>query len=228
MLKQWTRYEKLWAITAISIITLVSILMKDNWIGFVSSITGIICVLMAAKGKISTFYFGIIQASTYAYLAYTYTLYGEAMLNAFFFLPIQFVGLYMWSKNKKQHGTSIIGEDITARKLTPKQWILVITGILIASSIYAIILETMNAAQVRLDSFAVIISIFAQILMLYRYAEQWIMWITVNVLTITLWGITLIQTGGGDWAIFTMWCAFLVNSIYGYLNWRKLNKLQAG
>jgi len=50
------------------------------------------------------------------------------------------------------------------------------------------------------------------------------MWIIVNILTISLWLATLLQQGGNDWAIFTMWVAFLINSIYGWWNWRKLAK----
>ena len=85
-------------------------------------------------------------------------------------------------------------------------------------------MANIGAQQVRIDSVAVVVSIFAQILMTLRYAEQWIMWIVVNVLTIALWVITLTYSGGGDWAIFVMWCAYLVNSTYGWVNWRKLSQ----
>jgi len=222
LLSGWTKFEVIWLVTATAIITTVSFIVGDNWLGFISSISGILCVVMAAKGKIATYYFGVIQASTYAYIAYGYHLYGEAMLNALFFLPIQFVGFYVWRKNKAKAAAH--GEDVYGKHLSGKQWIYVIVGGLIAVGLYAWFLNAINASQVGLDSFAVVISVVAQVLMTLRYAEQWFLWIAVNILTISLWIATLVSTGGGDYAILVMWIAFLVNSVYGYINWRKLAK----
>ena len=180
--------------------------------------------MFAAKGKIATFYVGLIQAGTYAYISYGYGLYGEAMLNAFFYFPVQFVGLYMWMKHAKNKEKAVNGEDVYAKRLTKKQWLIFVPIVLVAIVAYAFALHEINAQQVRLDSAAVVLSIAAQLLMLGRFAEQWILWIAVNVLTISLWVATLIQSGGNDWALVAMWTAFLVNSVYGYVNWRKLSK----
>ena len=180
--------------------------------------------MFAAKGKIATFYVGIIQAGTYAYISYGYGLYGEAMLNAFFYFPVQFVGLYMWMKHAKNKEKAVNGEDVYAKRLTKKQWLIFVPIVLVAVIGYAFALHSINAQQVRLDSAAVVLSIAAQLLMLGRFAEQWLLWIAVNVLTISLWVATLIQSGGNDWALVAMWTAFLVNSVYGYVNWRKLSK----
>lgn len=225
--QHWTLFEKLWIGIAVTVITTVSILLGENWIGFISSISGILCVIAAAKGKIATYYFGIIQASTYAWIAYGYSLYGEAMLNAFFFLPIQFIGLYIWKKHSKSVAEAQYGENIYAKRLSWKQWLVLLPSIVVIASLYSIFLTSIDAAEVGLDSFAVVISLFAQLLMTLRYAEQWLLWITVNVLTIILWFRTLASAEGTDWAIFVMWCAFLVNSVYGYWNWRKLAKHDA-
>lgn len=224
ILKGWNKFELAWLSIAITIIVILGFLWDDTMLGMISSIAGILCVVLVAKGKIANYYFGIIQCSTYAYIAYTYGLYGEAMLNALFFLPIQFIGLYMWNKNKKSETDVVNGEDIYIKKLTLEQWLILIPVIIITSFIYMNLLIIINAQQVRLDSIAVILSIVAQFLMIYRYAEQWIMWIIVNVLTIILWLITLI-TSGNDWTILVMWVAFLINSIYGYMNWIKISKV---
>ena len=217
-----TAFEIAWLASATVVITLVSILMKDNWLGFVSAVSGVLCVVLVAKGKIANFFFGIVQTVTYAYIAYTYQLYGEAMLNALFFLPVQFVGLYLWTRHRKNPQNASRGEDVYAKRLTGRQWAVLVPAILVVSAAYAVLLTQIGAQQVRIDSVAVVVSVFAQILMTLRHAEQWIMWMVVNVLTITLWLVTLTTTGGGDWAILAMWCAYLVNSVYGWLNWRRL------
>ena len=97
---------------------------------------------------------------------------------------------------------------------------------MIASILYAELLFFIGSQQVRIDSVAVVLSIVAQFLMLFRYAEQWVMRIVVNVLSVLLWVITLTTTGGNDYTVLVMWLAFLVNSIYGYVNWLRMSKGQ--
>jgi nicotinamide mononucleotide transporter len=222
--KDWTLFEKIWLVVSAATLIVLSLLWQDTLLGLVSSVTGILAVVFAAKGKIATFYFGLIQAGTYAYIAYGYGLYGEAMLNAFFYFPTQIIGLILWMRHKKNKEVAVNGEDIYAKRLTRKQWAILIPVTLVAIIGYAFLLEHINAQQVRLDSIAVVLSIVAQTLLMLRFAEQWLLWIIVNVLTIALWFITLTQNQGNDWTILAMWVAFLVNSVYGYLNWRKLSK----
>lgn len=146
------------------------------------------------------------------------------MLNGLFYFPAQFIGLYMWSRHRTQ--TSIQGEDVAVKRLTKKGWMILILIAVVGSILYAELLHVIGGQEVRLDSAAVVLSVLAQILMLKRYAEQWALWIAVNVLSISLWVVTLIKQGGNDMNMVVMWSAFLVNSIYGYYNWIKLSKVQ--
>ena len=200
--------------------------MISGWASF-RPLSGITCVVLAAKGKLSTYYFGLINAVTYALVAYGYHLYGEAMLNVLFYLPTQFIGFALWFRARKRAEDAVNGEDIYARRLTRRQWMIGAPLVAAVTVGYVFFLASINAAQVHLDGIAVVLSITAQILMLLRFAEQWILWIVVNTVTIALWALTLVQSGGNDWAVLVMWIAYLVNSVYGYINWRKLSAAHA-
>lgn len=220
----WSTLELSWISIFLVINMYLFFAFGDTLLGLVSSTTGVLCVVAANRGKMSTYYFGIVQASTYAYIAWQYGLFGEAMLNGLFYLPMQFIGIYFWSKARTEK--SVIGEDVKVKRLNKKQ-IINLSLIAIVSSIgYAFLLDYIGGQQVRLDSVAVVLSVIAQFLMLKRYVEQWVVWITVNVLTITLWIIVLVQQGGNDWNMVLMWIAFLFNSIIGYRNWSKMHKGQ--
>lgn len=224
VLKDWTLFEKIWLLVFTAVNIFLFFAWDDTLIGLISSITGMLCVVLVAKGKISNYYFGIIQTGTYAYISYGYGLYGEAMLNALFYFPLQFIGIYLWKKNQIGEGT--IGEDVAVKRLNKKQWIWVSVITIASSALYAELLHLIGGQQVRLDSVGVVVSIIAQILMVKRFAEQWALWILVNVLSIALWAITLYKTGGNDYNMLVMWSAFLINSIYGYINWIKMSKKQ--
>ncbi|MFZ7946409.1 nicotinamide riboside transporter PnuC [Neobacillus sp. 19] len=222
--KDWTRFEIGW----LSIFTAVTIYLffawEDSLIGLISSISGMMCVVLVAKGKISNYYWGIIQTSTYAYIAFGYGLYGEVMLNALFYFPVQFIGIYLWNKNKTKQGVK--GEDVAVKRLSKKGWIYTIGSVLILTAAYGFFLKYLGGNNVWTDSATNVLSITAQIMMLKRLTEQWLVWIAVNVLSIFLWASALATQGGNDFSMLVMWSAFLVNSIYGYVNWRKMYSKQ--
>lgn len=222
LLKDWTMFEKVWLVTFTVINSWLFFAWEDTTLGLISSMTGMLCVILIAKGKISNFFFGMVQTSTYAYISYSYGLYGEAMLNGLFYFPMQFIGLYMWNKNKALQ--KVKDEDIVIKRLTKKGWGVLVVSVVMGAFIYMELLFYINAQQVRIDSFAVVMSVAAQILMTLRFAEQWIMWVLVNMLSIVLWIVTLTQSDGNDYTMLVMWTAFLVNSIYGWYNWEKLAK----
>lgn len=64
-------------------------------VGSIAGIAGVICVVLVAKGSIWNYAFGIINVSMYAYISYKAALYGDAGLNALYYLPMQFIG--WWS-----------------------------------------------------------------------------------------------------------------------------------
>ena len=227
LLKDWTVFEKCW----LGLFTIINIVLflawSDSWLGLVSSMTGMLAVVLVAKGKISNYFFGIINVATYGYIAYGYGLYGEATLNWGFYLLANIIGFFMWKKHTKEKSEKVNGEDVYAKRLTAKGWLMVLAVFVLGSLGYAEILYLMDAQQVRIDSMAVVLSVIAQMLMLYRYADQWLLWIAVNVLSIALWVVTLLQTGGNDWTMVVMFAAYLVNSVYGYINWLKISKTKA-
>jgi nicotinamide mononucleotide transporter len=223
--KNWTKFEISWLFTFTMVNIYLFFAWSDSLIGLISSISGMLCVVLVAKGKIANYYFGIVQTLTYAYIAYGYGLYGEVMLNALFYFPIQFIGIYLWKKNKTDQGVK--GEDVKVKSLTKTGWLYTVLSILILTAAYGFFLKYLGGKFVWNDSATNVLSIAAQILMLKRFAEQWLLWIAVNVLSITLWLSALISQGGNDFSMLVMWSAFLVNSIYGYVNWRKFYQKQS-
>lgn len=221
--KGWSTFEKIWLGVFLSIIVATGIIFDDNWIGMTASITGVLCVVLVSQGKLSNYFFGIINTILYAYISYKANLLGETMLNAFFYLPIQFIGFYLWSNNMKKTSEGVA--VVKAKKLTEKGWLLTGVSVVIIALFYRFFLIEIGSSQAGLDAVVVVLSITAQLLMLKRFAEQWVFWIIVNLMTITLW-LNVFISSGNSITILVMQVAFLVNSVYGYLKWNKMAKEQ--
>jgi len=96
----------------------------------------------------------------------------------------------------------------------------------IAVAMYAMWLEQLGDPLPGLDSASTVLSIIAMILMAWRYMEQWILWIVVDIVSVLMWIFVLMDKGTNDIAILVMWSAYLINAVYGFLMWIKMYKEQ--
>ncbi len=223
-LSGWSIFEKLW----LAIFTLVNIYLFFAWhdtiIGLTASLTGMLCVVLVAKGKISNYYFGLVNVLLYAYIAFQSRYYGEVMLNVLYFFPVQFIGIYYW----KKHSNKTEGkDDVKVKSLTSKErlvWaVLSVIGVLG----YGLFLKYLGGTLPFVDSASTVLSIIAMVLMVKRVTEKWILWIVIDIVSVYMW-FYILAKGGNDISMLIMWSAYLVNAVYGYLNWRKMENVQNG
>lgn len=182
-------------------------------LGMIAGVSGIICNVFISKGKISNYFFGLIFAYSYFYVSLANNFLGELNTTLYVYIPAQFIGYFLWKQNmQKDNGA----DAVVAKALTPKGWIALIAFLTIGTLIFVQILKFYGGSSTGLDGLTTIIVVAAQWLMLLRYREQWLLWIALNILSIFLWADSP--------AIYTMYIAYLLNSIYGYYNWTKLQK----
>lgn len=216
--KDWSRFEITWLISSTSIMIVLSLISGDNLLALLSGLTGILGVVLAAKGKVSTYFFATINVAIYAYLTFQNALYGEFMLNTFYYIPMNFVGFYLWSRHKNEENGEVQG-----RALTPKQIIVLLLAVTAVVIGYWQLLSHIGGQLALIDAMSTIFSVVALILQVTRYAEQWLLWIIVNVVSVVMW-LLLIGKDSSAVTMVVMWVAYLFNSIYGYYNWKKLSK----
>lgn len=213
----WTRGEMAWLFSAIAIIAGCGIYWGDSLVGIISAVTGAACVILVAKGEKSNYFFGLINVVLYIFLAYQAKLYGEVMLNTLYYVPMQFIGYYMWSKAGNGDG------NFVAKSLSNGQRVILAVGSAVLIFGYSLLLQYLGGSLALIDSMSTVLSVIAMILMVKSFKEQWILWIIVNTVSIIMWVIS-IQNGTGDIATALMWTVYLVNAIWGYVSWNKASK----
>ncbi len=208
-------------ITVIAVLNIISFMLTDNvnFLGIASSITGVICVVMTAKGHISCYFFGLINIISYIIIAFGASLYGEVMLNCLYYLPMQFIGFYLWKKNSSKKK-----KIVKAQKMVKKEMLIWLLIIIIGIIGYGYILNSLNGNQPIIDSTTTILSVVAMLLSVRRFKQQWLLWVVVDVVSIYMWAVSLLSGGANSLVIVIMWAGYLVNAIYGYYNWNKLEQ----
>ena len=215
-LSGWSKFEITWLVLSTVIMVVLSIIWGDNMLALISGITGILGVVLAAKGKVSTYIFATINVAIYAYLTFNNHLYGEFMLNTFYYIPMNFVGFYLWSRHKDEESG-----DVEGKSLTLKQIIILLIAVAIVVIIYWQILSHIGGQLALIDAMSTVFSVVALIMQVARYAEQWLLWIIVNVVSVVMW-VLLLGEDSSAITMVVMWVAYLFNSMYGYYNWKKL------
>lgn len=214
----WTMFEKCWLLLSSALIVGLSLVWGDSLLAIFSSLAGVISVVLCAKGKIENYAFGLFQAVTYAYICFKAQIYGEVMYNILM-VPMIIIGIISWKKNMEADEA-----EVKARNLTAKGWVVVSVGSVAAVAAYSLILKMLGGNFALVDSTSTTLSVIATILMLARYSEQWLMWIVVNVVSVVLWVMALAKGDSSAVTLVVMWSAYLFNSVYGYVNWRKMAK----
>ena len=215
--RKWSALEIAWLIIANVLILSISLYWQDSWLGILSAMAGVTSVILVAKRMILNYAFGIFQVTTYSFLAYQASLFGEVQLNLLYFLPMNIIGFILW----RRMDTPMYEEGTIKAKFLSKKariyWLVACTVLIIA---YAQFLSFLGGNHVYLDSTSTVLSVLAMILMVKAFAEQWVLWIVVNVVSVAMWVMTL-QDGSGDIATLLMWSVFLVNSVFGLISWSK-------
>ena len=210
-------YERvfLWSMVALQVI--VFCVVPDSPLNIIAGIAGVISVVLCAKGKTTFYFIGFIQTCTYLVLAWRNRFYGEVIENLWYFVTMIW-GIFVWKSNSKQNDDGT--EEILSKKFTLMQWILSIAGTIVATVAMGYWLKQIGSAQAYTDAATNVMAIFAQLLMVRRYREQWIWWAIIDLLCIKMWFVA------GNWSMVAMYIGWTANCIYGWYNWTKLNKQQ--
>lgn len=203
-----------------------SFLMQDlDIMGTLAGVSGVICVVLVAKRSIVNYFFGLVNVSLYAIISYKSGIYGDALLNAFYYLPMQFIGWYGWIRHSDNQDNSSKEVDVSivkSRRMSKLQRVLLFLGSGIAVAVTGLILSRWTEdPQPYKDAATTVLSIIAQFLMVRMFLEQWFLWIIVNVISVAMWVYLWIEGEHHAALMVGMWAFYLANSINGFRVWRK-------
>lgn len=203
------------------------------------SVMGVVNTVMSANGNILTFVFGFIDVLIGTIVYLDNGIMGNFALHAFYFLPMQFIGFWQWSKRGAKVRSGEEWAHLKARRLTGRQWAWLAAGIFIGiAALYLILLyvdgaklaagkiDSVDKSKILLDAVVMILNIAGQVLMSLAFMEQWYIWLLVNISSISLWSVAVINgAGSGNAAVMLIkYVFYLLNSINGLRIWLSLSK----
>ena len=214
-LSGWGKYERVLFPLEILLIIGISFYTGDSKIALVSAVCGISYTILAGKGKISCYLFGLCGTMCYAYLAFVNAFFFFFFVYMFYYFPMQIVGIFKWRKHLKKDTQEIIKTSLSGRERV------IFFGLAaVVSFLCALILRKLGDATPYVDSFATVFSVLGLLLTIKRCIEQWVIWFVVNALSVIMW-VDAYMNGSNCLATVIMWMTYLVLAVYFWRAWRR-------
>ncbi|WP_342275136.1 nicotinamide riboside transporter PnuC [Spiroplasma endosymbiont of Cantharis lateralis] len=221
----WNPFEILLLFISTALILTLGIVAKDKAIAIIAGIIGTIGVILGAKGKISAFIVATINSVLYIIILIQGSLFSSIILHAAFYIPMNIIGFGLWFRKRDNKG------DVMSRFLSWPAMILVYLTLIIVWVTYSLLMiKFSDANSIWFDSFILMGTIMAIILMIFRYVDQWTLWLLTNLVSLIMWTFILINIEDSLFEKSTViifiiqYASSLINSIYGFWNWIRLNK----
>lgn len=197
------------------IISLISgILSNDLLIGGTVLLTGLLCAYFATEGKRINYILSLINYLLMGYVSLKNNLYGIFFFYIFIFSPLQIKGFFTWNNNLDEN------KNVKVREFTLKNSIIITISCVLGSFLLGYLLTLIpNQRLAFLDASSNCINLCGVILMILRFKECWWVWLTNNIIDLTIWTLTVINKGDNSIMMFLASIGFLLINIYGIIKW---------
>ena len=213
---------------ALQVVTIIFSAIADEpdlVLSAVCSIAGCISVVLCSRGKLSQYFFGYIQLVPYLILSMKAGFTGEVAENWFYAITM-LIGIVIWIKKYKNNEQGLVVET---KNMTSNSWslafVISMLGIVGLAYLFKLVPDVnkfitgdSENPQPWMDAITTVVPVVGQMLMCFRYSDQWVFWFIEDVMSIILWAIE------GNWIMVAMYIFWTANTIYGYIKWRKLSK----
>lgn len=207
--------HELWMVVAVSLILILSIISKTEIIKIIASVCGVIYILGIAKEKRSSQIFGFINTVIYAYLMFNEKVYGSALYNGLYCLPMLVYTYITWGKGKDKESKKI---KISSYSIKDRCY-LIMAGIAIIT-VYFVIATSFGVNYALVDALTITCGVFGMYAISKKKIEQWYAFIIVNIANSTMWVIESIKDSSNI-TMVGMFLIYMLNNIYGLSVWKK-------
>ena len=211
----WKIPEILGLIIVLSVIIFNRLVFHDSIISVISAFCGILYTIIAGKGKVSCYLFGLTGSGFYAYLSFVNGFWGNFLLYLCYYVPMQIVGIFKW----KNHLKPEINEIYKTKLGVKGRFILLFVSVVLCAAGWYILKVTGDTNPLA-DGVATALSLAGMYLTVKRCIEQWIVWSIVNLVSVIMW-VSAVSCGARTYSTIVMWSTYLVLGIYFYFCWRK-------
>lgn len=211
----------LWVSSIIIITVTFFIKSSGNYLTLVASLIGATFLIFIAKGMVIGQLLMLLFSVLYALISWNLCYYGEMLTYLGMTAPMAVLSAIQWIKNPYEGKKGVVK---TAKLSKKKIFYLIIMAVIVTWIFYYILLY-FNTANMMFSTISVTTSFLAAFLTFLRSPLYALGYAANDIVLIVLW--VLATMGDKDYLpMIICFIIFLINDIYGYVSWRKMEKDQ--
>lgn len=212
----------LWFGSVLAIVIAFCLFDRDNYLTLMASLIGVTSLIFNAKGNSFGQLLMIIFSLLYGVISFSFSYYGEMMTYLGMTMPMAVCALISWIKNPYNGNKA----EVKVNHLSQMEWGFLWVLTTLITLVFYFILEYFYTANIIPSTISVTTS-FAAVYLTFRRSPYYAIGYAANdIVLIVLWALATLEEAS-YLSVVVCFLAFLVNDVYGFINWRKMGKRQA-
>ncbi len=185
-------------------------------------VLGLLYLWLEYRADIRLWVVGLIMPVIHGVLYYRSGLYADCSMQVYYVLA----GLYGWAMWQRGRSRIKNAKNIPADRTAPKSFAIARTPLrqvpllvgayaLVHVGIYLLLVRFTNSTVPFWDSFTTALSVVAMWMLSRKYAEQWLVWLVVDITTVGLYVYKEIPFTAGLYLLYS------ALAVAGYLRWNR-------
>ena len=223
LIHYFTKAERiLWALSVSAVVAVFVLFDRGNGLVLIASLIGVTSLLFNAKGNPVGQLLMIAFSALYGYISYAFSYFGEMVTYLGMTAPMAAVALVSWLKNPYKGNRAEVKVNQISRKEHALMWLLTA----LVTVLFYFILAHFRTANLLPSTLSVTTS-FLAVYLTFRRSPYFALGYAANgMILIVLWTLAALEDLSYV-SVAVCFAVFLVNDLYGFLSWRKMEKRQA-
>lgn len=211
----------IWLTEVILIVTFFCIFDRKDFLNLISSLIGITALIFCAKGNPIGQALVIVFSALYGIISFGFAYYGEMITYLGMTAPMALISLISWVRHPNGENRS----EVKIRSLNKLDIIIMIPATIAVTVIFYFILYAFGTANLLTSTISVTTSFAAAYLAFKRSPYYAVAYILNDIVLIVLWSMAAAENIS-YLSVIACFAAFLINDVYTFINWKKLQKKQ--
>ncbi len=212
----------LWVSSVILIVISFVLFDRENYLTLLASLIGVTSLIFNAKGNPFGQFLMVLFSLLYGVISFTFAYYGEMITYWGMTLPMSVFALISWLKNPYNGNKS----EVKVNRISRNEHIFMWTLTIAVTVGFYFILNALHTSNIVPSTISVTTSFLAVYLSFRRSSYFALAYAANDIVLIILWVLASI-TDIHYISVVVCFVAFFINDMYGFINWRKMEKRQA-
>lgn len=213
----------LWSVSVLATVVSFAYFDRSDYMTLAASLIGITSLIFNAKGNPIGQVLMIIFSALYGIISFSFAYYGEMVTYLGMTAPMAVYALIAWLRNPYKGNRA----EVTVNSLKKKEVVFMFALSAVVTVVFYYILVAFNTANIIPSTVSVTTSFIAAYLTFRRSPFFALAYAANDVVLLVLWVMASIEDSSCI-SVLVCFVMFLINDLYGFVNWLNMQKKQRG